>query len=241
MKVWGIILILLVCSLCLSEQEEEKSITGEKEPEESIAKTVTGTETPEKSIAKTITETKVSESFTDIEKARELLGETVSIKGVVTAPPGIFREDVMYIQDSTAGIKVYSRVLNDFDIKLGDIVKIEGVIDRYYENIEIKFLKTEKISILGNETPYPFSLSIKEAKNREGSFIAIEGTVTKVYKNKFYIEDRKDEIIVYIDKDTGISLNVKTGDRVKVSGVISQYKEDIEILPRYDEDIQLID
>ncbi|HHF09873.1 MAG TPA: hypothetical protein ENL32_02115 [Methanomicrobia archaeon] len=240
MKVWGIVLIVMVCSLCLSEQEE-KSITGEKEPEESTAKTITETETPEKNIAKTITETKVSESFMDIEKARELLGETVSIKGVVTAPPGIFRDDVMYIQDSTAGIKVYSRVLNDLDIKLGDVVRIEGVIDRYYENIEIKFLKTEKISILGNETPYPLSLSIKEAKNREGSFIAIEGTVTKVYRNKFFVRDESDEIIVYIDKDTGISISVKTGDRVKISGVISQYKEDIEILPRYDEDIQLID
>ncbi|HDN81325.1 MAG: hypothetical protein J7L10_01140 [Methanomicrobia archaeon] len=224
----------------MSEQEE-KSITGEKEPEESTAKTITETETPEKNIAKTITETKVSESFMDIEKARELLGETVSIKGVVTAPPGIFRDDVMYIQDSTAGIKVYSRVLNDLDIKLGDVVRIEGVIDRYYENIEIKFLKTEKISILGNETPYSLSLSIKEAKNREGSFIAIEGTVTKVYRNKFFVRDESDEIIVYIDKDTGISISVKTGDRVKISGVISQYKEDIEILPRYDEDIQLID
>jgi len=240
MKVWGIVLIVMVCSLCLSEQEE-KSITGEKEPEESTAKTITETETPEKNIAKTITETKVSESFMDIEKARELLGETVSIKGVVTAPPGIFRDDVMYIQDSTAGIKVYSRVLNDLNIKLGDVVKIEGVIDRYYENIEIKFLKTEKISILGNETPYSLSLSIKEAKNREGSFIAIEGTVTKVYRNKFFVRDESDEIIVYIDKDTGISISVKTGDRVKISGVISQYKEDIEILPRYDEDIQLID
>jgi len=240
MKVWGIVLIVMVCSLCLSEQEE-KSITGEKEPEESTAKTITETETPEKNIAKTITETKVSESFMDIEKARELLGETVSIKGVVTAPPGIFRDDVMYIQDSTAGIKVYSRVLNDLDIKLGDVVRIEGVIDRYYENIEIKFLKTEKISILGNETPYSLSLSIKEAKNREGSFIAIEGTVTKVYRNKFFVRDESDEIIVYIDKDTGISISVKTGDRVKISGVISQYKEDIEILPRYDEDIQLID
>ena len=240
MKVWGIVLIVMVCSLCLSEQEE-KSITGEKEPEESTAKIITETETPEKNIAKTITETKVSESFMDIEKARELLGETVSIKGVVTAPPGIFRDDVMYIQDSTAGIKVYSRVLNDLDIKLGDVVRIEGVIDRYYENIEIKFLKTEKISILGNETPYSLSLSIKEAKNREGSFIAIEGTVTKVYRNKFFIRDESDEIIVYIDKDTGISISVKTGDRVKISGVISQYKEDIEILPRYDEDIQLID
>lgn len=240
MKVWGIVLIVMVCSLCLSEQEE-KSITGEKEPEESTAKTITKSETPEKNIAKTITETKVSESFMDIEKARELLGETVSIKGVVTAPPGIFRDDVMYIQDSTAGIKVYSRVLNDLDIKLGDVVRIEGVIDRYYENIEIKFLKTEKISILGNETPYSLSLSIKEAKNREGSFIAIEGTVTKVYRNKFFVRDESDEIIVYIDKDTGISISVKTGDRVKISGVISQYKEDIEILPRYDEDIQLID
>ena len=240
MKVWGIVLIVMVCSLCLSEQEE-KSITGEKEPEESTAKTITETETQEKNIAKTITETKVSESFMDIEKARELLGETVSIKGVVTAPPGIFRDDVMYIQDSTAGIKVYSRVLNDLDIKLGDVVRIEGVIDRYYENIEIKFLKTEKISILGNETPYSLSLSIKEAKNREGSFIAIEGTVTKVYRNKFFVRDESDEIIVYIDKDTGISISVKTGDRVKISGVISQYKEDIEILPRYDEDIQLID
>ncbi|RLF97149.1 hypothetical protein DRN58_09110 [Thermococci archaeon] len=240
MKVWGIVLIVMVCSLCLSEQEE-KSITGEKEPEESTAKTITETETPEKNIAKTITETKVSESFMDIEKARELLGETVSIKGVVTAPPGIFRDDVMYIQDSTAGIKVYSRVLNDLDIKLGDVVRIKGVIDRYYENIEIKFLKTEKISILGNETPYSLSLSIKEAKNREGSFIAIEGTVTKVYRNKFFVRDESDEIIVYIDKDTGISISVKTGDRVKISGVISQYKEDIEILPRYDEDIQLID
>lgn len=240
MKVWGIVLIVMVCSLCLSEQEE-KSITGEKEPEGSTAKTITETETPEKNIAKTITETKVSESFMDIEKARELLGETVSIKGVVTAPPGIFRDDVMYIQDSTAGIKVYSRVLNDLDIKLGDVVRIEGVIDRYYENIEIKFLKTEKISILGNETPYSLSLSIKEAKNREGSFIAIEGTVTKVYRNKFFVRDESDEIIVYIDKDTGISISVKTGDRVKISGVISQYKEDIEILPRYDEDIQLID
>jgi len=235
MKMWGIVLIILVCSLCLSEQEE-KSITGEKEPEKTITNMPTSiTNNP------TVAETNVSESFTDIEKARELLGETVHIKGVVTAPPGIFREDIMYVQDSTAGIKVYSKILKDLDIKLGDIVRIEGVIDRYYENIEIKFLKTEKISILGNEAPRPFFLPIKEAKNREGSFVEIEGNVTKVYESKFYIEDKNNDITVYRDKDTGISINVKTGDKVKVSGIISKYKEEIEILPRYDEDIHLVD
>ncbi|MCK4247172.1 MAG: hypothetical protein KAT49_00410 [Methanomicrobia archaeon] len=242
MKVWGIILIVMVCSLCLSEQEE-KSITGEQEPEKTIVtETAQNTDKPANITSKpTTTESKIGESFTDIKKVRELLGETVSIQGVVTAPPGVFRDDVMYIQDSTAGIKVYSRVLRDLDIELGDIVTIEGVIDRYYENIEIKFLKTEKISICGNETPYPLSLSIKEAKQREGSFIKIEGTVNSVYKNKFYLEDENDEIIVYIDKDTGISITVKKGDKVQVSGIISLYKGEMEILPRYNNDIQLID
>jgi len=230
MKVWGIVLLIvlliLVFSLCLGE-EKEKTITGEKEPEESMIKEIS---TPKQ-------DQTITESFTPIEKARNLLGETVIIKGTVTVPPGVFRDDIMYIQDSTGGIKVYSKLLSELGIKLGDIVRIEGVIDRYYDNIEIKFLKNEKISIIGNETPFPLSLSIKEAKNREGSFVKIEGTVTKIYKNNFYIEDGEDIIKVYIDKDTGISINVKTGDKVEISGVISKYKGEIEILPRYKTDI----
>ncbi|MEA1994367.1 MAG: hypothetical protein U9N35_08280 [Euryarchaeota archaeon] len=235
-KMWAVALLLLLCSLCISEKEETESIVGK--PEETNAEPVK-TEIPTTTAVKT-NEPSENDSFTDITEAKELLGERVAIRGVVTAPPGIFRDDVMYIQDSTAGIKVYSLALKNLDIELGDIVTIDGVIDRYYENIEIKFLKKEKISISGHENPVPLDLSTENAKKMKGSFVRVEGTVTDVQNKKFYIADESGEIAAYIDKDTGINLTIKKEDNVVVMGVISQYKECVEILPRYEDDIRLL-
>lgn len=230
-KLWTVLLIVLVFSLCLSDEKPQESMIGEKEPETTVPIPTT---TP----VPTTLEQRETEQTTTIAKVRELLGETVTVKGVVTAPPGIFRDDVMYIQDSTAGIKIYSTTLKRCDIHLGDVVRVEGVVDRFYGTLEVKFLKRDKISIVGSRTPQPFSLSIREAKKVEGSLVTVEGTAIDIQHNKFYLQKNGEKIAVYIDVDTGITLNVKEREKMQVLGIVTEYKNQMEILPRYNEDIR---
>ncbi len=231
-KLWTVLLIVLVFSLCLSDEKPQESMIGEKEPKTTVP-------IPTTTIAPATSAQEKAAQTTPIAKARDLLGETVTVKGVVTAPPGVFREDVMYIQDDTAGIKIYSEVLADCEIRLGNVVCVEGVVDRFYGNIEVKFIKKDKISVLEDKNPHPLPLSIKKAKKMEGSFVTVKGTAANIQHNKFYLQDDTEKIAVYIDRDTGITLDIEKNEKIRVSGIITQYKGQMEILPRYDDDITL--
>lgn len=73
------------------------------------------------------------------------------------------------------------------------------------------------------------SYTIKEAKDKIGQTIELEGVVTGILgTNKVYLEDSTDAIYLYNVKEALLE-NLKVGNKVKVTGAVSDYNGNIQV------------
>ena len=69
------------------------------------------------------------------EGASLMEGERVTVKGIVTASPGMIRDDILYVQDKTGGIEVYGKDLPY--CSLGDEIEVDGKVTEYRGETEL--------------------------------------------------------------------------------------------------------
>ena len=170
----------------------------------------------------------------------------VVVEGQVTAPPGIFAEKSFYIQDSTAGTLVY---LREGDVQPavaslseGDRVRVTGQLWDYYGEREIRAAGPGDIQRVGEgEALEPTMIKTGEVDEaHEGLLAQIVGEITGWGRSALYLDDGSGEAKVYIKEATGIERPwVEEGEIYSVIGIVSQHKEDHELLPRYQSDISL--
>jgi hypothetical protein len=71
----------------------------------------------------------------DISAAKDLdEDELVVVVGTVTAPPGVYRANNLYVQDETGGIQVFG---NTTALDVGDVVEVRGLMDAFRTEIQI--------------------------------------------------------------------------------------------------------
>jgi DNA/RNA endonuclease YhcR with UshA esterase domain len=171
----------------------------------------------------------------------------VTVEGQVTAPPGIFAEESFYMQDSMAGTLVYLREGEIVQpavalLALGDRVRLTGQVWDYYEEREIRVARPEDIQRLGEGEPLlPVVINTGEmGEAYEGSLVQIVGEITGWDRGTLYLDDGSGQAKVYIKEATGIERPwVEKGELYSVVGIVSQYEEEHELLPRYQSDISL--
>lgn len=179
--------------------------------------------------------------FVTIAETKRMATETlVTVEGQVTAPPGIFDEQSFYIQDSTAGVMVYVSqgqcpILNE-----GDRVRVTGVTWDYYGEREIKVSGPGDIQRLGEGEPLPPTMiktgEVNEA--HEGLLAQIVGEITGWERSALYLDDGSGEAKIYLKEATGIERPwVEKGEVCGIIGIVSQYQDEHELLPRYQSDI----
>lgn len=184
-------------------------------------------------------------------------GDRVSVKGVVVIGAGILRsgQTSAYIQDnSNRGINIF-----DFDedenMKRGNLVIVSGILEEYTSSNRDKVLEitdyTARVLKTNSDLPEPVKLSPFQAKNLdpnefEGTWVEVDGQISKIstddYGTNLEVYDNADFVIIRINSDTGIRLdNMATWDYIRVNGVVGTYRQDIQILPGYQEDIEIYD
>jgi len=180
-------------------------------------------------------------AFVTIAETKVMAKETmVTVEGQVTAPPGIFDEQTFYVQDATAGTLVYLRegpVLSE-----GDRVRVTGQVWDYYGEREIRVSGPGDIQRLGEGEPLqPTMIKTGEVDEaHEGLLVQIVGAITGWEKSTLYLDDGSGEAKVYVKEATGIERPwVEKGEVYSVVGIVSQYKDEHELLPRYQSDIAL--
>ena len=71
----------------------------------------------------------------DIAEAKDLPDDELAVVvGVVTAPPGIYRANNLYLQDETGGIQVFGTTAA---VALGDVVEVRGDRDEFRTEIQL--------------------------------------------------------------------------------------------------------
>ena len=171
--------------------------------------------------------------------ARETM---VTVEGQVTAPPGIFDQQTFYVQDSTAGTLVYLRERDCPMLSEGDKVRVTGQLWDYYDEREIRVTGPGDIQRLGEGEPLqPTMIKTGEVDEaHEGLLIQIVGEITGWGKSALYLDDGSGEAKVYLKEATGIERPwVEKGEIYSVIGIVSQYKDEHELLPRCQSDISL--
>ena len=181
-------------------------------------------------------------------------GCTVTVSGVITVGSGVYSSDKtdVYIQDGTAGIRLYSDAA-PIHFDEGDSVTITGALGQYRGMTEIHpdwYAVT--VHRTGCDVPLPKDVTCSEAAGAflpdftepdEGRLVSIRSVTFDLANSE--ITDSTGSVLLYIDGDSDIT---PPAGRFHVTGILKQYKPgwddpgppytaDYEIVPRHASDL----
>lgn len=207
------------------EEEEEESATPTPRRSASSAGLVAGTATKTVALKNIRAEAK---------------GTVVTTEGVVSSPPGVLGQGVLYLAGS--GVQVYFSGDDYPEVDVGDTVSVTGEISSYLGETRVKLAAVTDMTVKGTgEVPLPHEAKTGDVNESfEGFLVVIVGKVTETSGDTFYVDDGSGEVKVFIKESTGIEKpKMKKGDVVTITGVVSQTTSGYRILPRFQEDVRL--
>ncbi len=164
----------------------------------------------------------------------ELEGKEIQVSGVVTADFG----SLIFIQDNTQGIAVYSNIPDD--VTTGSLVTINGTLTSYSGMVEVKPADETDVVVTGNGTVFePVEISISDVENYSGTFVKLSGvTVKDVSSSSITVTDETNDLTVYCGKEGfDPSTFVNIGDIIDATGVVGYYNDSPQIYPTTEADI----
>lgn len=171
-------------------------------------------------------------------KIRELYdlpeGTKVTVRGTILAPVGLLGANITYINDGTGAIMLYGRSIPS-DLTVGDVVEVSGTTKIYNGILEIV---VDKIAKLGLS-------QVVEAKEVElldisdlSNLVRVRGTIKSLSKDTLMLQTAKGTVKIYIKSATGIDISkLEVGQEVEVVGIVSLFKNELELLPRFRTDV----
>nr|WP_239454092.1 5'-nucleotidase C-terminal domain-containing protein [Bacillus suaedaesalsae] len=175
----------------------------------------------------------------------------VIIEGVVTADNSAIGGGKLstYIQDTTAGINLYSSTSQD--LKEGDQVKVKGKLAEYKG---LKEIVPTSVEVLASNQPLPQAKSITlsdlqtsaTAEPLEGQLVKVTGYVNNVPSspagggyNVSVIDSEFNSTTLRVLEGTSAISAVEAGNWYEFTAIVSQY-DSYQLLPRKAGDIQLL-
>lgn len=162
-------------------------------------------------------------------------GTEVQVSGVVGVEPGPLGAQIMYIQDETGGMQVYS-YQKDFPAELmrGSLVSVAGITSTAYGEARINADEAGVLVLEQQDEVLPKAVNSLEVEDI-GKLVVVEGMVESKTTSRLLLDSG---IEVYIKSSTGIALGeVEVGGQVMVVGVLGQYNDALRIMPREQSDV----
>ena len=165
----------------------------------------------------------------------------VKIFGTVSTPPGIFSNEVLYLSGSGGGIQIFYKEEKYPKIQIGDFIEVTGLISEIGGEIRILLDSAEDIKIFSRdnfvESKVVFTGEIN--KSIEGQLISIEGKISEIKNDVFFVDDGSGAVKVYIKPQTNIQIGeIQVGDWIIITGQASRTSLGYRILPRFQNDIK---
>lgn len=178
-----------------------------------------------------------------IAEAREMdIDEPVTVRGVVTVGTGNISTSYFWIQDETAGIKIFM----PFAAQAGQLVEVSGLIEVFGGELEIS---RGTVTVLEEGVPLPDPIVITGQQHVssefQGSLVTILGlTVTAVpsdqggsYNVNVQAPDGA-QFIIRVDSDAGITPGTfVVGNTYDVTGVVGPFGGAEQLYVRSNADI----
>ena len=187
-----------------------------------------------------------------------LEGQTVTVQGVVTIPPGYFQPDFssFYIESDGCGVNLFSFDQLSIQLAVGDTVEVTGVVTEYQSSstgagstTEIEFSSLTRRGVATFE-PEPVYLSLDQVglEENEGRLIRTVGVVRdegSLYSMYIWQPWSSVEMQVYRANPNVDVQAFDVGDTLEVVGILQQYDatapyfDGWELSPRWQSDMKL--
>lgn len=190
------------------------------------------------------TNARVAQSLTVEQAKGKADGVQVSIKGVVTAVPGVFGSQVFYLEDETGGIQIYMYSGNFPDLVVGDVIKITGEMSTSRGERRVKLSgAADVVPASGSLEVATENISLEQIdESLVGSLVATQGIVQSKSSTKLVIEDFGATLTIYLKGNPAIDPNqFERGDTLSVTGVLTIYDGELRLRPRSLDDIHVIE
>ncbi len=185
-----------------------------------------------------------SADYISIADARAQVGQTVTIKGIVTN--GSELGSVRYLQDNTGGIAAYDASASD--MSRGDSVILTGTVTNYNQLIEINPVSSFTVLSTGNQLPDPVVITPDQiSETYEGQLVQIKGVVFddggKTFaKGSYSFSSGGQTGVIYVNSGTDLVGQTIPSVAVTLTAICSQYdytdpNAGYQLLPRDMNDI----
>ncbi|NOZ70379.1 MAG: hypothetical protein GXP38_00455, partial [Chloroflexi bacterium] len=174
-------------------------------------------------------------------RAYQLAADTkMTVEGIVTVPPGVFGPQILYVQDESAGLKLYLREGHFPSLRLGDRVRATGYLRDFYGQRELNIPQASwLLREGGGSAPQPRFLRTGNVNAVfRGQLLLIVGRVSGFAQNSFVVDDGSGEVTVWLDSDLSWTRPYfESGSTWAVMGVVAFEQGRFVILPRFPDDI----
>lgn len=157
------------------------------------------------------------------------------ITGTVLALPGIFGSQTMYVD----GLQLYMYSHDWPELAVGDKISAFGTPSTYYNEPRLKLKDKNSIKIISHNNAVEPAPADGFAEDDLGGLIIIEGEVLQIASTKIVLGANGEEIPVYDKTKQKLFSQLKEKDRVQITGIVSQYKDEFRLLPRGADDIKI--
>lgn len=186
----------------------------------------------------------------DIAAARALpLGSTVTVKGSVTVPSGVFSSSTFdqgfAMEDRSGGI--YVSIATNLGLAPRRQVRVTGQLAESFGLLILVVESAADVKILDigpKVAPQPLATgAISEAT--EGRLVTVAGTITQIivdlpYGYQVFIDDGSGETQVFVCASAGIDVSGwAVGQQLHATGMSGQFAAQYEVLPRGPSDVQV--
>jgi DNA/RNA endonuclease YhcR with UshA esterase domain len=179
----------------------------------------------------------------DLPDIRELeLGTEVRVQGTVAVEPGILGKTYFYITGSP-GIQVYFYKKDWPKLTVGDVVGVIGKLTESNNELRLKISNKEDIiSLYTSDAPIPIETQTGNVlESLEGALIKITAELIEKKGTSWYLDDGTGEVKITFQPTANIKKpSTKEGNWIEVIGIVSETRSGYRILPRYQEDIRVM-
>ncbi|MFH0928719.1 MAG: lamin tail domain-containing protein [bacterium] len=182
----------------------------------------------------------VSGSTRSSQSKRVSLVNAVTLDDVVTMPPGILGKNVLYLGVKGTQVNLNNQTVPN--LAIGDRVIMTGTKSNTMSGVKIKLNSPQDLQVLesGNEVT-PIQTSSDELSDGQiGYLVSVQGIVKQVSRYTIMLDDGA-PIKVTLKVNAKIPVeNIKTNDELLVVGLVQKVDNQLQIIPRGQMDIQII-
>lgn len=172
-------------------------------------------------------------------------GTVVNLTGTVYVVAGTYNSGSVYFQcnSSDSGMIFFE---SGSTLEEGDIINVSGTVGAFGDEIQ---LNGASYSVIGSQPAEPTNITtsaLQAGGDFLGDFMRVTGVLAKIssgFNSLYTVDDGSGPALVFVDGTTGIDTSVwdsYLGDLVSVIGATKCFGGEGEILPRRDEDLQLV-